>query len=159
MSCSCIPSTFSPLLAGAEILNLEATWVTNFNFSVPSLLRYVQPGVEVVNATFCNVTVTYTHTGTDDVVNVETWLPPPQSWNERFQGVGGGGWVAGRFYLSYAAMAGALSEGYATVTTDAGLGPDPADWALTNRGEVNLNLLHNLGSISLGDEVCNDWCR
>lgn len=52
-------------------------------------------------------------------------------------------------------MAGAVVDGYATLTTDAGLGgaPDPIPWALLSPGNVNLYLLQNLASVSLEDGV------
>ena len=39
---------------------------------------------------FCNVTVTYTHPGWNDEVNVYVWLPLEKNWNGRFLGQGGG---------------------------------------------------------------------
>ncbi|HEU4618080.1 MAG TPA: tannase/feruloyl esterase family alpha/beta hydrolase [Gammaproteobacteria bacterium] len=48
-------------------------------------------------------------------VQFEVWLP--ESWNGRLQSVGGGG-LAG--VISYAAMAQAVREGYATASTDTG---------------------------------------
>ena len=155
---ACVPSTFSPALYGLEILSVQTAIVRNYSVEVPGEYRYSQPSVSVKNATFCNVTVTYTHPGEEDSVNVETWLPI-DNWNERFQAVGGGGWVAGRWFVSYPAMAGAINDGYATSSTDAGFGinGDPHDWALLSAGNVDLYKLENFGSRSLGEQV-NDTC-
>lgn len=155
LSNACIPATFGlPSIFGAEILSLTANIVTNYTASVPDAYRFTQPSTEVTNATICNVTVSYTHPGQDDNIFVEAWLPVDK-WNGRFQAVGGGGWVAGRFFMSYSAMAGAIADGYATITTDAGLGSaaDASPWALLSPGNVNLYNLDNLGSRSLDDEV------
>ncbi|KAI8955150.1 Tannase/feruloyl esterase [Xylaria longipes] len=152
---ACVPGTFSSLsLFGGEIISLETTLVTNYSASVPAAYRFTAPGVQLTNATFCNVTVSYTHPGQNDDIYVEAWLPT-NSWNERFQAVGGGGWVAGRFYLSYVAMQGALADGYATITTDAGLGSamDASPWAQISPGNVNLYNLQNLASVSLNDQA------
>ncbi|RWA09265.1 hypothetical protein EKO27_g5839 [Xylaria grammica] len=150
---SCTPATFDLSgISGLEVLHLDAALVTNFSASVPAALRYTQPGVELSNATFCNITVSYTHPGQNDNIYAEAWLPA-DNWNSRLQAVGGGGFAAGRFYLSYGAMAGALADGYATITTDAGLGDaiEPSPWALLSVGNVNLYNLQNLGSASLAD--------
>ncbi|SCO92607.1 related to feruloyl esterase B precursor [Fusarium oxysporum] len=151
---ACTATSFNPSLFGADILGLEANLVTNYSSSVAEAYRYVAPATELRNATFCNVTVTYTHPGQNDTINVEAWLPV-DDWNGRFQAVGGGGWVAGRFFLSYEAMKGALAEGFATITTDAGLGDaqDSTPWALASPGNVNLYNLQNLASVSVEDEA------
>ncbi|KAK7416523.1 hypothetical protein QQX98_005127 [Neonectria punicea] len=151
---ACRPATFSPSVFGAEILKLEADLVTNYSASVPEAFRYTAPAVELQNATFCNVTISYTHPGQDDNIVVEAWLPV-DNWNGRFQAVGGGGWVAGRFFLSYNAMNGALADGFATITTNAGIGDaqDSSPWALISPGNVNLYNLQNLASVSLEDEA------
>lgn len=151
----CVPATFQNLsLFGAEILSLSATLVINHSASVPATDRFTQPPVEVQNATFCNITVSYTHPDQNDALAVEAWLPTT-GWNRRLQAVGGGGFVAGRSVRAYSAMSGAVADGYATVTTDAGLGPapDPTTWALLSPGNVNLYDLQNLASVSLEDEV------
>jgi feruloyl esterase len=44
-------------------------------------------------------------------------LLPSQEWNGKFQAVGNGGWAG---TISYAAMASALAEGYATASNDTG---------------------------------------
>jgi hypothetical protein len=154
---NCIPNTFSNLsLFGAEILSINADLVTGYSFPVPDGWRYSQPSVTVDNATFCNVTVTYTHPNQNDTINAEVWMPLEDSWNGRLQAIGGGGWVAGRFVLTYAGMAGAIVDGYATASTDAGLGSDsssPATWGLVSLGNLNLVDLDNFGQRSLGDLV------
>ncbi|RKK82623.1 hypothetical protein BFJ71_g15211 [Fusarium oxysporum] len=151
---ACNAATFAPVLFGAEILTLDASVVTNYSASVPEAFRYTAPSVELRNAIFCNVTLSYTHPGQNDEVIVEAWLPLA-SWNGRFQAVGGGGWIAGRAALSYGAMEGALADGFATITTDAGLGNamGPSEWALTSPGNINWSNLQNLASISLNDEA------
>lgn len=155
----CLPDTFAaPSLFGAQILSIHASPVTNFTVNVPSAYRFTQPSIYAENISFCNVTLTYTHTGTPDTVNVEIWLPENEVWNQRLYSVGGGGFTAGRFSLSYMGMAGALAEGYATSTTDAGLGAyaDPQDassWALLSPGNVDYNQIRNLGSVSLNDQA------
>ena len=155
----CAPETFGSLaLFGAEILSVESALVTNYTASSPSAYRYTQPSTEAHGIDFCNVTVSYTHPGQDDNIIVEAWLPSTENWNERLQAVGGGGWVAGRFFLSYGAMNGAIADGYVTITTDAGLGAaeDATPWAQVSDGNVNLYNLQNLASVSLNDEVCTN---
>jgi hypothetical protein len=157
LSEACNATTFAPVVFGAEILTLDDSVVTNYSASVPDAFRFTAPSVELRNATFCNVTLSYTYPGQNDEVIVEAWLPL-EGWNGRFQAVGGGGWVAGRSAISYGAMGGALADGFATITTDAGLGDamDASEWALTSPGNINWSNLHNLASITLNDEVWNN---
>jgi hypothetical protein len=154
---SCLSETFTGIsLFGAEILSVAASLVTNYSSSVPVSHRFTQPAVEVQNATFCNVTITYTHPGQGDTIAVEAWLPPADGWNGRLQAVGGAGWVAGRSPITAVAMAGAVSDGYATVTTDAGLRgaqDSGVPWALLSPGNPDMYSLINLASVSLEDEV------
>ncbi|KID93894.1 Tannase/feruloyl esterase, partial [Metarhizium majus ARSEF 297] len=151
---SCSPSTLTDInLFGSRVISIAANIVTNHTKTAPHRETVHHPTIEVKNATFCNVTVTYTHPGQGDVINVETWLPIGD-WNQRLLAVGGGGYAAGRFVYSELAMAAALGQGFATITTDAGLGESvlPHDWALLSPGNVNLYKLHNLASRSLHDE-------
>jgi tannase/feruloyl esterase len=53
----------------------------------------------------------------DSVIDIEVWIPESASWNGKFQMVGNGGWAG---VISYAAMATAVQEGYATASTDTG---------------------------------------
>lgn len=156
MALACVPATFGNISwFGAKVMSLKTDLVTNYSISVPTDVRYTQPAVEVTNASFCNVTVAYTHPGQDDTVIVEAWLPSSR-WNGRLQAVGGGGMLAGRSDVYYTAMAGAIADGYATVTTDAGLvnaSVDAIPWALLSPGNVDLYALQNLASVSLDDQA------
>lgn len=153
-STQCVPSTFPlPQIFGAELLTLETALVENYSRYVSDQDYVNHPEVVVENASFCNVTLTYTHPGQGDIVTSEAWLPT--QWNNRFQAVGSGGWTAGRSELTKSMMSGAVGQGYATITTDGGLGSAqlPHGWALLSPGNVNWNSLHNLGSISLNEQV------
>ncbi|KAK3390093.1 Tannase/feruloyl esterase [Podospora didyma] len=152
---ACVPATFSSLsLFGGQIVEVSTNLVTNYTSFVSGMFRYTQPDVLLENATFCNVTVTYTHPGESDNINVETWLPTKKNWNGRLQSVGGSGSIAGRFSLAYGNMEGALADGYATSSTDAGLvqgESSTAGWALLSPGNVNWDYVQNFASRSLGD--------
>ncbi|KAI1445638.1 tannase and feruloyl esterase [Annulohypoxylon stygium] len=155
LSSLCVPKTFNnPSVFGAEIRSIEANLVSNFSTSVPDIYRFSQPTVELKNANFCNVTVSYTHPGQNDNIFVETWLPI-DNWNGRLQALGGAGLIPGRFLTAYNGMYGALADGYATVTTDAGIPNNDSmePWALTSTGNINLYNLQNFGSVSLNDEA------
>lgn len=153
----CTPSTFTSLALppSTSLLSLSVIPVTNYSASVSSFFRLTQPSISFTDLSFCNITLSYTHPGQNDNVTVETWLPVPEKWNGRLQALGGGGWQTGRFDLTYEGMNGALGDGYATITTDAGLGYSQLsrEWALLSEGNVNLFLLQNSGSVSLADEA------
>ncbi|RYP47550.1 hypothetical protein DL768_006395 [Monosporascus sp. mg162] len=101
---------------------------------------------------FCNVTATYTHSGWNDTINVNAWLPLTSSWNGRLQALGGGGYSAsfGPLYMIQA-----VANGYVALDTDAGHAKgqvqalSPKEWALTSPGNVNLYLVENWGHRSL----------
>ncbi|GLA55566.1 hypothetical protein AnigIFM63604_002355 [Aspergillus niger] len=153
----CSPAAFqTPVVYGAEILSLSAAWVTNYTDYISSTFNYNGGTVDLENAKFCNITVKYTHPGYEDNITVETWLPEPANWNGRLQATGGGGWAAGRFVLSEFFMGGAIGEGFATTTTDAGLGKDttgPREWALTSPGNVDWVAVENFGSRAFSDQA------
>jgi feruloyl esterase len=59
----------------------------------------------------------------DSHIEMELWLPDAAGWNGKFQAVGNGGWAGS---ITFAAMAQALKEGYATASNDTGhTGQDP----------------------------------
>ncbi|OTB16630.1 hypothetical protein K445DRAFT_365978 [Daldinia sp. EC12] len=150
---SCNALTIShPFLEDAVVVSLSAQLVTNYSLNVTPILYPNHAGLEVKNVTFCNITLSYAHEQLDDLVSVETWLPVDY-WNGRFQAAGGSGLGPGRFYLSYGNMAGAIAEGYATSSTDAGImNPlDPYSWVLNNPGDVNEVLIRHWGGDVLNE--------
>ncbi len=109
---------------------VSATEVPAGQFSVPP-----GPGADMQGTTpasertgpaklspFCRVRITIA-----PAINIEVWMPA-SGWNGNFEGVGNGG-KAGS--ISYAAMATALREGYATASTDTGHkgSEDQTEWA------------------------------
>lgn len=96
----------------------------------------------------CDVTVVLTHPGADDHVTTRVWLPL-DTWNGRFQGVGGGGFSASG---GKSGLAAAVKGGYSAAITDAGVSTDgstPSAWALDSQGRVNTPLLENFAGRSL----------
>lgn len=68
----------------------------------------------------------------EPAIRFEVWLPEGETWNGRFQAVGGGG-LAG--IISYPAMAEAAQDGYATASTDTGHEAGDLSW-LSDRQRV-----------------------
>lgn len=100
---------------------------------------------------YCNVTITYTHPGMNDTVNLYVNLPlSNSSWNGRFQGVGGGGWATSSGPASLTAQ---VALGYTAGNTDGGHvgGANSATWAYEGNGVVNYGLLEDFSYIALGD--------
>ncbi|QFU88504.1 tannase/feruloyl esterase family alpha/beta hydrolase [Amycolatopsis sp. YIM 10] len=116
----------------------------------------------VADPAHCLVTVTLTHDGGDHV-KVAVALPE-SGWTGRLQAVGGSAYAAGDFG---APLAQAVRDGYAGVTTDAGVSADPLNtsWALKPDGELNTTLLTNFATRSvhesavIGKEVTRNFYR
>jgi Tannase and feruloyl esterase len=66
-------------------------------------------------------------------IEFEVWLPE-DTWNGRFQAVGGGG-LAG--VISYGAMAGAVRAGYASASTDTGHKASESAWLYDRQRQVD----------------------
>jgi feruloyl esterase len=72
---------------------------------------------------FCRVTATLKPSPVSDI-KIEIWMPA-QQWNQKLQGVGNGG-LAGT--ISYGALAPAIKNGYASVSTDTGHVASDTSW-------------------------------
>src|SRR5205807_2510848 len=81
--------------------------------------------------TFCRVAATLTPSSDSDI-KIEVWMPAAD-WNGKFQAVGNGGWAG---TISYGALASALQEGYATVSTDTGHAGANASFAIGHPEKV-----------------------
>jgi feruloyl esterase len=74
---------------------------------------------------FCRVEGSARPTSDSDI-RFEVWIPPVDTWNGKFEGVGNGGYQGS---ISYPAMALALRRGYATASTDTGHTGDDVKFA------------------------------
>lgn len=102
--------------------------------SVVSAGAFTPPGSNATAAqpyrslpAFCRVAATLTPTSDSDI-RIEVWMPAT-NWNQKLQAVGNGGWAGS---ISYAAMAAALANGYATASTDTGHSTPGASFALNH---------------------------
>ena len=96
-------------------LTLAGATITAADTISAGAYKTQEPPNAIVNVpAFCRVAATL-HPTADSSIGVEMWLP--EDWNGKYEAVGGGGWAGN---ISYAAMAAALAEGYATSSTDTG---------------------------------------
>ncbi|KAH7385558.1 feruloyl esterase-like protein B precursor [Phaeosphaeria sp. MPI-PUGE-AT-0046c] len=147
---SCDSATFKQLsLFGGKIQNIATVSHSGLSLQIPYAQNYYAKNVTNLDA--CEVAITYTHPGYNDVINTVVWLPTPDHWTGRFLGNGGGGWSA--MVEDNATLAWAASEGFAVVTTDGGHigGAGPEEWALLSPGNLNWNLLTDFASTALDD--------
>jgi feruloyl esterase len=94
----------------------DASILKSESVSVPAFIGGPGPGGVAVFAPFCRVQGVIKPSADSDI-KFEVWLPPAAAWNDKYQGVGNGGF-AGSF--PYSAMSRALEAGYAVSSTDTG---------------------------------------
>ncbi|MEY9930402.1 hypothetical protein ABH926_005047 [Catenulispora sp. GP43] len=134
-----------PAPDGTAVESVTATSVPAGNYVVPGTPPLGGATVPDVPA-HCEVTVTLTHPGLNDHAKVQVWLPQT-GWNGRFQAVGGAAYQAND---QGGGLAAAVKSGYATATTDAGVGNAfDTSWALNSAGQINTGLLQNFASRSV----------
>lgn len=98
--------------------------------------------------TYCNVTVTYTHTGKEDEVVIKYAFPKPSDFKKRFYVAGGGGFSLSSDAtggLSYGAVGGATSAGYDAFDNSYD------DVVLYGNGSINWDATHMFGYQALGE--------
>ncbi|MGW3496309.1 tannase/feruloyl esterase family alpha/beta hydrolase [Streptomyces sp. NPDC001020] len=129
--------------AGTKVENVTSVSRPAGTVDVPAVFPLDAVHVPDVPA-YCDVTVTLTHPGDGDHAKVKVWLP--QNWNGRLQTTGGSAFAAGDYG---AGLAGAVKNGYAAATTDAGVGTYlDTSWGLNSKGQVDTALLKNFASRS-----------
>ncbi|PTD08579.1 putative feruloyl esterase [Fusarium culmorum] len=84
------PDITAPHVPGAVVKSISSRAYRDRSVTAapPNLLQ------DVHSLHICEVNVTLSHEGENDVVHVQTWLPL-EGWNSRFLAVGGGAWAAG----------------------------------------------------------------
>ena len=104
--------------ACATLAALTIPNVTIKSATAVSAGAFTPPGAQAAMTlpAFCRIEATARPTSDSDI-RFEVWIPPIDTWNGKFEGVGNGGYQGS---ISYAAMAIALRRGYATASTDTG---------------------------------------
>ena len=107
--------------SGTACANLAALTIPSVTIRAATLMAagaFTPPGSrqELPLPAFCRVEAVARPTS-DSEVKFEVWIPPAETWNGKFVGVGNGGYMGS---ISYSAMATELRKGYATASTDTG---------------------------------------
>ncbi|WP_089213568.1 tannase/feruloyl esterase family alpha/beta hydrolase [Streptosporangium subroseum] len=150
-TCAAVPVSAPP---GTKVESVKAVAHAGGTVTFPAAPP-LHPAEETLTdvPAWCDLTVTVSHPGANDHVNIRISLPQDtKKWNGRFQATGGSAYLAGD--LSGSPLVGAVKAGYAAAATDAGVGANPIDvsgWALTPAGKVDTPLLKNFASRSLHD--------
>jgi hypothetical protein len=102
-------------LAGMKVGD---AWITAAgNISPPfSIVGQVPSKVVSLSLPFCRVEGTIRPTADSDI-RFELWLPPASAWNNKYEGLGNGGFAGS---IQYEPMSWALDAGYAVSGTDTG---------------------------------------
>lgn len=98
--------------------------------------------------TYCNVTISYTHTGKNDTVVVKYAFPSPSSFQNRFYVAGGGGYSLSSDAtggLEYGAVGGATDAGYNAFETSY------EDVVLYGNGSINWDATYMFSYQALGE--------
>jgi tannase/feruloyl esterase len=107
--------------AGTSCANLAALTIPGVTVRSAAIVPagpFTPPGAQapLTLPAFCRVEATARPTSDSDI-KFEVWIPPAETWNGKFEGVGNGGYSGA---IGYTAMAAALRRGYATASTDTG---------------------------------------
>ena len=86
------------------------------SFTLPPDPESKQLESKAVVPRFCRVQAV-AHPSPDSEIHFEVWLPPAETWNGKFLGVGNGGYT-GR--ISYGSLENGIALGYATASSDTG---------------------------------------
>ncbi|KAF2002418.1 tannase-domain-containing protein [Amniculicola lignicola CBS 123094] len=98
--------------------------------------------------TYCNITVSYTHTDKNDSIPIIFALPQPSDYQNRFYLAGGGGYSLSSSAtggLAYGAASGATSAGYDAFNYSLD------EKALDGNGSINWDAIYAFGYVALGE--------
>jgi tannase len=102
-------------LLGLELLPETVTASAIYNATLGGGMMGAATSADAVTYNYCNVTVSYAHTGKDDVIPLRFAFPEPSTYENRFYLAGGGGFSLSSDAtggLTYGAASGATSAGY-----------------------------------------------
>lgn len=132
-------------LLGLNLLSDTVTAATVYNSSVGGGMGGASVGGATYN--YCNVTVSYSHTGKNDTIALKYAFPEPSNFKHRFYLSGGGG-----FSLSSDATGG-LTNGAASGATTAGYDAFNYSYdekALYGNGTINWDATYAFAYTALG---------
>jgi pimeloyl-ACP methyl ester carboxylesterase len=142
------PFSASSAVPCADLMNLPLAETTVTAAHEVPAGSFTPPGssTPITNLpAFCRVALTVA-----PAVRVEVWMPRT-TWNERYQGVGGGGYAGS---ISYGGLANGIRAGYATASTDTGhLSSQGGRFALNPDGTLNHQLILDFAERSLHEMV------
>ncbi|OQD67559.1 hypothetical protein PENPOL_c003G10413 [Penicillium polonicum] len=144
----CADPTFASLkLPNAKVLSVNSV-VAAITWPASSDLVNAFPSTKNGTKEVCQITVMYTHPGQNDTINTWVWLPL-ESWNGRFVGMGGSGWVTG----TAGSLAQPVFEGYSAASTDGGhlASATLESWVLNGDGDINWPLLEDFSSSAVNE--------
>jgi tannase len=102
---------------------------------------------------YCNVTLSYAHTGKNDKVNLKFWLPSPSSFKNRYLATGGGGFAINS---GEGSLPGGVIYGAVAGTTDGGFGGFSVnldDIILKGNGSLNYDPLFMFAYKAIGENT------
>jgi tannase len=118
--------------------------LAGYNYSVSDNVMYPDASFD-----YCQVTFAYSHTSSNDSVQVQYWLPSPSTFANRFLATGGGGLAINSGNTS---LPGGVQYGAVSGITDGGFGGFTVQYdavALLANGTLNYDTLYNFGYRSI----------
>jgi tannase len=125
---------------GITIDTSSVSVLSNSNYSVNGNVMYPDTNID-----YCQVTFAYSHTGADDNVQVQYWLPAPSAFKNRYLSTGGGGLAINSGNMS---LPGGVQYGAVTGRTDGGFGSFDIQYdavSLLANGTLNYDSLYMFG--------------
>jgi feruloyl esterase len=120
-SCESLASIKIPNVTVTSAKAMDAGW------EMPAQEGFISTKAgQKVSVPFCRIEA-YSAPTKDSHIGIEVWLPLASNWNGRFFGVGNPGFIGS---LARGALAGNVSQGWATASTDTGHVDDTAKWAV-----------------------------